>query len=262
MSKLILKYEAAVLKEVDVGATPVGIGRAPDNALHVDNLAVSSHHARIFNDAGKLVVEDMNSLNGTFVNSQRITRATLKPGDVVTVGKHSIEVRGEAEAIPNAPGVPAAPAKPAPPKLQETMVLDTKKRRELLAQAMAAGGPPADAQGSTQTQTAAPAAPPRQRIAWLIVMEGKTDQHEYPLSNKLTVIGKSAMATVRLGGWFAPKVAAQVSKRDDGFYIGTGDKVPKVNGQPITGPTKLNEGDVIEMESFMGGVKLNFVYRD
>src|SRR5271170_4558122 len=259
MAKLILKYEAAILKEVDVGATPVGIGRAPDNALHVDNLAVSSHHARIFNDAGKLVVEDMNSLNGTFVNSQRVTRATLKPGDVVTVGKHSIEVRGEAEPIAASP-TPAAPAKPAPPKLQETMVLDTKKRRELLAQAMAAGGAPAAdaAAGSTQTQTQAPAAPPRPRMAWLIVMEGKTDQHEYPLSNKLTVIGKSSMATVRLKGWFAPKVAAQVSKRDDGFYIGTGDKVPKVNGTSITGPTKLNEGDVIEL----GKVKLNFAFRD
>jgi pSer/pThr/pTyr-binding forkhead associated (FHA) protein len=249
MAKLILKYEAAVLKEVDVGAQPIGIGRAPDNALHVDNLAVSSHHARIFNDAGKLVVEDMNSLNGTFVNSQRVTRATLKPGDVVTVGKHSIEVRGEAEAIPTSTG-PAAPAKPAPPKLQETMVLDTKKRRELLAQAMAAGG--------TAPDTAAPAAPPRVRVPWLLVLEGKTDQREYLLSNKLTVIGKSAMATVRLKGWFAPKVAAQVSKRDDGFYIGTGDKVPKVNGQPITGPTKLSEGDVIEL----GNVKLSFAYRD
>ncbi len=261
MSKLILKYEAAVLKEVEVGANPIGIGRAPDNALHVDNLAVSSHHARIFNDGGKLVVEDMNSLNGTFVNSQRITRATLKPGDIVTVGKHSIEVRGEAEAIAGAP-VPAAPAKPAPPKLQETMVLDTKKRRELLAQAMAAGGPPADAQGSTQTQTQAPPTPPRQRIAWLLVLEGKTDQREYPLSNKLTVIGKSGMATVRMKGWFAPQVAAQVTKRDDGYYIGTGDKVPKVNGQPITAPTKLNEGDSIELEHLMGRVKLSFAYRD
>jgi predicted component of type VI protein secretion system len=254
MAKLTLKYEAAILKEVEVGTQPITIGRAPDNDLHVDNLAVSSHHARIFNDSGKLVVEDMNSLNGTFVNSQRVTRATLKPGDVVSVGKHSIEVRGEAEPVATSPG-PATSSKPAPPKLQETMVLDTKKRRELLAAAMAAGGAaPADA-----APGAAPAAaPPRPRIAWLIVMDGKTDQHEYPLSNKLTVIGKSSMATVRLTGWFAPKVAAQISKRDDGFYIGTGDKVPKVNGQAITGPTKLNEGDVIEL----GRVKLNFVLRD
>ncbi|HUK53837.1 MAG TPA: FHA domain-containing protein [Candidatus Binatia bacterium] len=257
MAKLILKYEAAVIKEVDVGAQPISIGRAPDNDLHVDNLAVSSHHARIFNDGGKLVVEDMNSLNGTFVNSQRITRATLKPGDVVSVGKHSIEVRGEAEPIPTS-ATPAAP-KPAAPKLQETMVLDTKKRRELLAQAMAAGGTGAAATPTAEaTATAAPPAPPRVRIPWLVVLEGKTDQREYPLSNRLTVIGKSSMATVRLTGWFAPKVAAQISKRDDGFYIGTGDKVPKVNGQAITQPTKLNEGDVIEL----GKVRLSFVFRD
>ena len=248
MAKLTLKYEAAVLKEVDVGTQPISIGRAPDNDLHVDNLAVSSHHARIFNESGKLVVEDMNSLNGTFVNSQRVTRATLKPGDVVSVGKHTIEVRGEAEPVATSPG-PAASSKPAPPKLQETMVLDTKKRRELLAQAMAGGAP---------AQEGTAAAPPRPRMAWLVVLDGKTDQHEYPLSNKLTVIGKSAMATVRLTGWFAPKVAAQISKRDDGFYIGTGDKVPKVNGQPISGPTKLNEGDVVEL----GKVRLNFVFRD
>ena len=255
MAKLILKYEAAVIKEVDVGLQPVTIGRGPDNDLHVDNLAVSSHHARIFNDSGKLVVEDMNSLNGTFVNSQRVTRATLKPGDVVTVGKHSIEVRGEAEPIATGP---VAPAKPAAPKMQETMVLDTKKRRELLAAAMSGGGAPAPTPEGTAT---APAPPARVRIPWLVVLEGKTDQREYPLSNKLTVIGKSAMATVRLTGlfaFFAPGVAAQISKRDDGFYIGTGEKVPKVNGHPITQPTKLNEGDVIELAK----VKLSFVYRD
>ena len=258
MAKLILKYEAAILKEVDVGTQPVSIGRAPDNDLHVDNLAVSSHHARIFNDSGKLVVEDMNSLNGTFVNSQRVTRATLKPGDVVSVGKHSIEVRGEADPVATTPG-PAAPSKPAPPKLQETMVLDTKKRRELLAAAMASGGAAAGAEG---TQQAAPAAPPRARIAWLTVMEGSTDQNEYPLSAKLTVIGKSPMATVKMRGWFAPKVAAQINKKDDGFYIGTGDKVPRVNGVPITGPQKLNEGDVIELEHFLGKVKLSFAFRE
>jgi hypothetical protein len=259
MAKLILKYEAAILKEVDVGTQPVSIGRAPDNDLHVDNLAVSSHHARIFNDSGKLVVEDMNSLNGTFVNSQRITRATLKPGDVVSVGKHSIEVRGEAEPVVTSPG-PAVPPKAAPPKLQETMVLDTKKRRELLAAAMAGGGAPGSE--GTQPPGAASAAPARARMAWLTVLEGSTDQPEYPLSNKLTVIGKSTMATVRMKGWFAPKVAAQVSKRDDGFYIGTGDKVPRVNGAPITGPQKLNEGDVIELEHFLGKVRLSFAFRD
>ena len=87
---------------------------------------------------------------------------------------------------------------------------------------------------------------------------GKTDQTEYQLTGKLVVIGKSDMATIKLRGWLKPKVAAQITKRDDGFYIGKGDKVPSVNGIPISGPTRLNEGDIIEV----AGVKLNFNFRD
>ena len=44
------------------------------------------------------------------------------------------------------------------------------------------------------------------------------------------------MATVRLKGWFKPQMAAQINQRDDGFYLGPGDKVPDVNGTPIHGP--------------------------
>jgi hypothetical protein len=76
------------------------------------------------------------------------------------------------------------------------------------------------------------------------------------LSGKLTVIGRSEMATVRLRGWFAPRVGAQIHKRDDGYYLGVGDRIPKVNGRPINGSTLLCDGDVVEI----GRVKLHFAY--
>src|SRR5262249_57636570 len=86
----------------------------------------------------------------------------------------------------------------------------------------------------------------------------KTASKEYILTNKLTTIGKSPMATVRLKGWFKPQMAAQISQRDDGYYIGPGDKVPAVNGTPIPGPTRLNDGDLIEIS----GVRMNFIFRE
>jgi hypothetical protein len=91
-----------------------------------------------------------------------------------------------------------------------------------------------------------------------VVLSGNTDQKEYVVTNKLTVIGKSKMATVRLKGWFKPQLAAQINQRDDGYYVGPGDKVPSVNGTPIPGPTRLNDGDTIEV----CGVRLNFIFRD
>ena len=41
MSKLVLKFENSVLKELSVGAKEVSIGRSPDNGLVIDNPAVS-----------------------------------------------------------------------------------------------------------------------------------------------------------------------------------------------------------------------------
>jgi hypothetical protein len=73
------------------------------------------------------------------------------------------------------------------------------------------------------------------------------------------VIGKSAMATVKLKGWFAPQVAAQINRREDNsYYIGGADKVPSVNGQAIGHPTKLSSGDLIQV----AGIELEFVFRD
>jgi len=259
MPKLILKFEAAVLKEVTVGPRPVTIGRAPDNDIQIDNLAVSSHHARVFMEESRLVLEDLNSLNGTFVNNQKIQRVNLKQADQILIGKHHVVI--DMGGAVSAPALPDA-KKVVAPKVEETMVLYTKKRKEMLQQALgpapvaaaAAPGVPHD-----KTQPVPPAAPPpRARVATLVITEGSTDQHEYLLSSKLTVIGKSDMATIKLKGWFKPKVAAQINKRDDGYFIGPADKVPTVNGQAIHGPTKLNEGDLI----VVAGVKMNFVFKD
>src|SRR3979411_1830278 len=92
MARLVLKFEGSTLKEVPLRTQPVTIGRSPDNDIPIDNLAVSNYHARIYTEAGRLVIEDLNSLNGTFVNDQRVERAALHDGDTVVVGKHHIVV--------------------------------------------------------------------------------------------------------------------------------------------------------------------------
>src|SRR6516162_9803683 len=185
MAKLSLMFEDKLVREVPIGSRPVRIGRSPDNDLVVDNLAVSNDHARVYFDSGRLVVEDRGSLNGTFVNDLRVERATLHDGDSIWVGKHHIKVDATADnAIPWDTG-----RKAAAPKINETMVLDTKMRREMLQQAAAMG---------ERSQFS----PGRMKMPTLIVLNGRVDQKEYVLTNKLTVIGKSPMATVRLRGWF------------------------------------------------------------
>jgi pSer/pThr/pTyr-binding forkhead associated (FHA) protein len=241
MAKLSLMFENKLVKEVPIGNRPVSIGRSPDNDIPVDNLAVSTYHARVYYEGGRVVVEDLDSLNGTFVNDLRIERATLHDGDSIWIGKHSIKVDTSADAaIPWDTG-----RKAAAPKINETMVLDTKVRRDMLQQAAAMG---------ERSQFS----PGRMKMPTLVVLSGRVNQKEFLLTNKLTVIGKSPMATVRLRGWFKPKMAAQINQRDDGYYLGTGDRVPSVNGTPISGAVRLNDGDLIEV----CGVRLNFIIRE
>jgi len=242
MAKLSLMFEDKLVKEVPVGGRPIGIGRSPDNDLPVDNLAVSNYHARVYFEAGRLVVEDLDSLNGTFVNDLRVERSTRHDVYSIWIGKHHIKVDASGDTPA---GYDTKPKGTAAPRINETMVLDTKARRDMLQQAAAMG---------ERTQFAVG----RLKVPTLVVIGGKTDQKEYMLTNKLTVIGKSKMATVKLKGWFKPQLAAQINQRDDGYYIGPGDKVPKVNNTPIPGPVRLNDGDVIEV----CGVRLNFVFRD
>ena len=241
MAKLSLKFEKTVLKEMPVGSRPIGIGRAPDNDLAVDNLAISNYHAKVYYEAGRLVVEDLNSLNGTFVNDLRIERATLHDGDSIWVGKHHIDV----DETGDAPVPWDAGRKHAAPIIDETVVLDTKQRRDMLQQAVALG---------ERSQFA----PDRLKTPTLIVLRGRTDNREYVLADRLTVIGKSSQATVRLKGWFKPEVAAQINRRDDGFYLGAGERTPTLNYMPIHGPTRLNDGDMIEV----CGVRMSFLIRE
>src|SRR5215471_528323 len=98
MAKLSLMFEERLMKEVPIGDRPVTIGRSPDNDLPVDNLAVSNYHARVYYEAGRLVVEDLDSLNGTFVNDLRVERATLHAGDTIWIRKHKIKEDATADA--------------------------------------------------------------------------------------------------------------------------------------------------------------------
>jgi FHA domain len=244
MPKLVLKFENSVLNEIPVGSKEVSIGRSPENAMVIDNPAVSHYHARVFHEEDRLMLEDFGSMNGTFVNGQRVKMVTLKPGDSVAIGKHTIVISESRETEGSVSG--NGTTKPAAPKINETVILDTKERREFLQKVAAVGE-------SSQV------APQRLKVPTLVVRKGRTNQAEYTLNDKLTVVGKSAMATVRLKGWFAPKVAAQINRREDNsYYIGAADKVPSVNGHPIARPTLLSAGDVIEV----AGISLEFVYRD
>ena len=68
------------------------MGRSPGAEFVVDAAIVSRLHCRLTAGATELEVVDLESTNGTFVNGQRITQATLKEGDTLGVGRVDLVV--------------------------------------------------------------------------------------------------------------------------------------------------------------------------
>jgi hypothetical protein len=67
------------------------IGRSPDNDVFLDDVTVSRKHAVLVQSDGEFQIEDLGSLNGTFVNRRRIDAATrLQTGDEVQIGKYRL----------------------------------------------------------------------------------------------------------------------------------------------------------------------------
>lgn len=72
-------------KEIDLGSKQVNIGRLPDSELLLSDTGVSRLHAFIINEDGCHVVCDGKSMNGTYLNGQRITQKVLQHGDSIKV---------------------------------------------------------------------------------------------------------------------------------------------------------------------------------
>jgi pSer/pThr/pTyr-binding forkhead associated (FHA) protein len=66
------------------------IGRSPDCEIFLDDVTVSRSHAVLVRRDGTFVIEDLGSLNGTFVNRRRIDSAELRDGDEVQIGKYRL----------------------------------------------------------------------------------------------------------------------------------------------------------------------------
>jgi len=71
-------------------------GRAEDANIFFDDVTVSRRHASVVAEGSALTISDEGSLNGTYVNGERVDEAELKPGDEVIVGKyHLVVARGD-----------------------------------------------------------------------------------------------------------------------------------------------------------------------
>jgi pSer/pThr/pTyr-binding forkhead associated (FHA) protein len=219
MPKMIVSIDEVVIKEVQLTKDRTTLGRRPYNDIVIDNLAVSGEHAAIVMTGAVVVLEDLGSTNGTYVNGKAVKKQTLQNGDTVEVGKYKIKFVGDGVAD----------------NFDRTMIV---KARPLTSPTQAAPSAFQTATGDSIGLGAFSAS--------IKVLSGAASGREVPLTKVVTTIGKPGVAV------------AAITRRQQGFVVhhveGAGN--PTLNGSPIKAdPLPLKNGDLIEL----AGTQMQFV---
>lgn len=218
MPEIIVKFEEKVIEKFLTEKKRVTIGRTPDNDIVLDNRGVSRCHAQIEFSNEQAVIIDNESLNGTFVNSRRISEEILKDNDAIVIGKYTLFYH----PVPEKSGSPF--------QGDGTMILQTKKQRELLAKDQF------NKKITTEAGTS------------VLLGEAGADFDQYPISRNVVTIGKSSLANIKAKGFFISGIQAKVVKEEESFWIvNLGKKgKTKINGEEID-RYMLKNDDIIQV---------------
>ncbi|MEA3410405.1 MAG: FHA domain-containing protein [Pseudomonadota bacterium] len=220
MAKLIVTSKGNLVGEFPLGRECITVGRKSDNDIHIENPSISGYHAQVITILNESFIEDLNSTNGTFVNSRMVRKHALHNGDVISLGQHKLEYVNE---------------------------LTAKDAAQVVDRTMVIGG---DAKvAAKQRMTATQAKAQELANARVRITSGSNEGKELLLTKPVTTLGQPGVV-----------VAAISRKDDGFYImLVEGDdeqKHPQVNGETIDQDARLlNPGDNINI----GGIRMRFL---
>lgn len=100
MAKLVLLSQGLTGQTHELTVDKTTIGRVEDNLFPITEPSVSSHHCEVLRRGPEVVVKDLNSTNGTYINGEKITESVLKPGQILRLGQVEMRLEVEGAAPP------------------------------------------------------------------------------------------------------------------------------------------------------------------
>jgi predicted component of type VI protein secretion system len=91
-ARLLVFRDGVVHRAMELGARGLTIGRGPQNDLVLEDpdRTISRFHAEVRQETSRWVLLDLNSQNGTWVESRRVDRVELRAGVPVAIGRYSL----------------------------------------------------------------------------------------------------------------------------------------------------------------------------
>jgi pSer/pThr/pTyr-binding forkhead associated (FHA) protein len=114
MAKLVLLSAGLTGRTHELKGEKTTIGRVEDNMFQVAEPSVSSHHCEILLRGNDVIVRDLNSTNGTFINGEKVIESPLRPGQILRLGQIEMRLETGEGGAPVPTGATAGAPAPAP----------------------------------------------------------------------------------------------------------------------------------------------------
>ena len=119
MAKLVILNQGMTGRTFDLNIERTTVGRVEDNTFQIADASVSSHHAEIILRGTDIVIRDLNSTNGTFLNNEKVSEIVLKPGQTLRFGQVELKIDDGTAAPGGTAPVPVTPKK----SVDSTMIM-------------------------------------------------------------------------------------------------------------------------------------------
>jgi pSer/pThr/pTyr-binding forkhead associated (FHA) protein len=132
MAKLVVTTEGFGGRVLEVSSEKVTVGRLDDNKFCLAEPSVSSHHCELVLKGDEILVKDLNSTNGTYINGEQTKEGTLKPGQTLRLGVVELKYEtGKKQADqPRPSGVKIEPAtNKTPPPIEKNAAFGKKNNK-------------------------------------------------------------------------------------------------------------------------------------
>jgi pSer/pThr/pTyr-binding forkhead associated (FHA) protein len=126
MAKLVILNQGMTGRAHELTVDRTTVGRVEDNTFHIPDASVSSHHCEVHLRGSDILIRDLNSTNGTFINNDKIAEAVLKPGQTLRLGQVELKLESGTETAPGGPGggtTPSTTTTSKPRQVDATLVI-------------------------------------------------------------------------------------------------------------------------------------------